>query len=275
MGGGLAVAVAVGVAIIFGVKAPAGGTLDPQGIVHRAGFARKAGLDLASTAVARTYAHIRRKTTFAFFGEDLHHACHGIRAIHRRSRTAHNLDALHLPQCNGFPRCATGGLGIHPHTIDIHRGKACIGSTDKQAASRAWPAVARKLQPRLAGQQISHIHRAAALDLLLVNQGDVCQHIGQRLCHTVGCHNNRGAFFRLLLGCRLPLGNGRKQAGYGRSQRQGTQRSIHEMVKDKHGRAACKGTPDHARHAARATTRPAIRQWRGSATTRSMVRSLT
>ena len=253
MGGGLAVAVAVGVAIFSGIEAAAGCAFHAQRVIHRAAFARKACFHLAGATVARAHSNVGGKSAFAFFGEDLHHARHGIRPIHRCRRAAHNFDALDLPQRNSLPRRTARGLRIDPHAVDIHRRKARISPADIQAAGGAGAAVAHHFQPGLARQQIGYVHCAALFDLLAVDDGNVGQHIGKRLLNAVGRNDYgcngcafrigllRGSRRSLRLLCRRGLapGNGRKQAGYGGSQRQGTQRSFHHEYMDKHTRPRC------------------------------------
>ena len=106
----LAITVAIGVAVESGIEAAARTTLYAQRVVHCAAAARKARFHLARAAVACAHAHVRGKSAFAFSGENLHHARHGVRAVYGSGRATHDLDVINLPQRNRLPRRTARGL---------------------------------------------------------------------------------------------------------------------------------------------------------------------
>ena len=199
-GGGLAVAVEIGVGVGPAVETAAQVARRAQRVVHRAVLAGKAGLQLAGAAAAHAQAHVGAEGAVALFGEDLHHAGDGVGAVHRRGRAAHDLDAFHLAERDGLPRRAAGGLGVNAHAVDVDGGEAVLGTAHEQAGGGAGAAVARQLQARLPLQQVGDGDGAAVADLLLVEQGDVGQHVGQRLSHAVGGDDGVGQAGRGQLG---------------------------------------------------------------------------
>ena len=219
------VAVAVGIAQAVGAAAQPGGLHveavaflagDAQRIVDRAalvGHAADAGLGLAQAVAADADTHVGRGLAgLALLGEELDHAADGVRSVHCGSGAAEYFDAVDLRERDLLPHHAPGGLRIDAHAVDIDRGEAGFGAADRHAGAVTRPAVTDDLDARLAGQHVGYADRAARLDTVAVDDGDVGQQVGQGLGHPGG-----GDHGVLQFGAGRGLGEKGKSGG----QRQG------------------------------------------------------
>jgi hypothetical protein len=199
-GAAVAVAVGAGEAVLGGralvgrlhVEALALFVRDAERVVQQARLAAHAAFDLAQAVAAEADAGIGRDALFAALGEQLDHAADGVRAVHRGGRAAQHFDAVDLRERNAFPAGAAGRLRVDAHAVQVDRGEARLRAADEETRGVAHAAVARDLDARLACQHVGHAGRAAALDGLAVDDGDIAHQVRQRLRRAVGRDHRLG-----------------------------------------------------------------------------------
>ena len=123
--------------VAFGVVAAAG-----EVEVEPAVRALHVGLLAEGRVAAGLQVHRALHRAGALLGDDVHHAADGVRAVERRLRAAHDLDALDRVERDLRQLRRAEGRALHTHAVHEHLDLVGVGAADADARVAAEPSEA-------------------------------------------------------------------------------------------------------------------------------------
>jgi hypothetical protein len=132
-------------------------------------------------AAAERHARVARLA-----GEDLDDAADRVRAVERRARPAHHLDAVDLLERNDLEGRAAERGGADPNAVDQQQRVIGVGAADEHRALLAEPAGTVDFDAGEIGEQILHREHLARFDVGTRQHRDREERLILGLRHTRG-----------------------------------------------------------------------------------------
>lgn len=171
----------------------------------------RAGLDGAVAADAHVRPGARGPVAaLGLVRDDVDDAAHGVGTIQAAGGAAQDLDAFYGSRVDRRPVRGAADGTVHAYAVHQHQGLRRAGAAQEYAGDGLRAAVGVELDVMVPRQDFGHAALAGALELALVDDGDVALHVLLRLGAAAGGHDDGIQPADGLLGLRHGAGQGKE-----------------------------------------------------------------